>query len=127
MKSHELMLISVYPEMLEDIQAVCQTMHIEPTILQWEIAQQGLLDKLNPVSYTHLLSCHSPRHSLCVVRRSSPGSGCSSGLEGKEPVSSVPGRMCHGISAGTVSVNKTVSHPRTPTATIRLLPLPVCP
>ena len=36
MKSHELMLISVYPEMLEDIQAVCQTMHIEPTILQWE-------------------------------------------------------------------------------------------
>ena len=52
MKSHELMLISVYPEMLEDIQAVCQTMHIEPTILQWEIAQQGLLDK--PVSYTHL-------------------------------------------------------------------------
>ena len=47
MKSHELMLISVYPEMLEDIQAVCQTMHIEPTILQWEIAQQGLLDKLN--------------------------------------------------------------------------------
>ena len=44
MKSHELMLISVYPEMLEDIQAVCQTMHIEPTILQWEIAQQGLLD-----------------------------------------------------------------------------------
>ena len=30
MKSHELMLISVYPEMLEDIQAVC------------------------PVSYTHL-------------------------------------------------------------------------
>ena len=41
MKSHELMLISVYPEMLEDIQAVCQTMHIEPTILQWEIAQQG--------------------------------------------------------------------------------------
>ena len=54
MKSHELMLISVYPEMLEDIQAVCQTMHIEPTILQWEIAQQGLLDKLNPVSYTHL-------------------------------------------------------------------------
>ena len=45
MKSHELMLISVYPEMLEDIQAVSQTMHIEPTILQWEIAQQGLLDK----------------------------------------------------------------------------------
>ncbi len=55
------------------------------------------------------------------------GSGCSSGLEGKEPVPGVPGRMCHGISAGTVSVNKTVSHPRTPTATIRLLPLPVCP
>ena len=49
MKSHELMLISVYPEMLEDIQAVCQTMHIEPTILQWEIAQQGLLDKLNQI------------------------------------------------------------------------------
>ena len=50
MKSHELMLISVYPEMLEDIQAVCQTMHIEPTILQWEIAQQGLLDKLNDMA-----------------------------------------------------------------------------
>ena len=48
-------------------------------------------------------------------------------VAGKEPVPGVPGRMCHGISAGTVSVNKTVSHPRTPTATIRLLPLPVCP
>ena len=60
----------------------------------------------------------------CVVRRSSPGSGCSSGLEGKEPVPGVPGRMCHGGSAGTVSVNKTISHPRTPTATIRLCPCP---
>ncbi|MFR2692210.1 MAG: hypothetical protein ACLTBV_15275 [Enterocloster bolteae] len=56
MKSHELMLISVYPEMLEDIQAVCQTMHIEPTILQWEIAQQGLLDKLNQMFW----NCLSP-------------------------------------------------------------------
>ena len=48
-------------------------------------------------------------------------------LAWKEPVPGVPGRMCHGISAGTVSVNKTISHPRTPTATIRLLPLPACP
>ena len=44
-----------------------------------------VLSLLRPLRHPvrHDLSCHSPRHSLCVVRRSSPGSGCSSGLEGK--------------------------------------------
>ena len=47
MHSHELMMISVYPEMLEDIQAVCDSLNIHPIILQREIARQELIDELN--------------------------------------------------------------------------------
>ena len=74
MKSHELMLISVYPEMLEDIQAVCQTMHIEPTILQWEIAQQGLLDKLNQ------MFLELPKPDVIISRGATAGMIMTSGL-----------------------------------------------
>lgn len=47
MQSHELMMIAGYPEMLEDIHAVCDSLNIRPTILQWEFAQQELIDTLN--------------------------------------------------------------------------------
>ena len=96
------------------------------TLIKKEIKNVYVKSFLYYVPYVTLSVMTFPA-ILCVVRRSSPVSGCYPGLEGKEPVPGVPGRMCHGISAGTVSVNKTISHPRTPTATIRLLPLPACP
>ncbi len=52
MYGHELMIISAYPEMLEDIQAVCKSLNIKPTIFQWEFAQQELIDKLNEMFLT---------------------------------------------------------------------------
>jgi len=49
MTDHQLMIIAVYPGMLEDIQAVCAKLKVKPFILEWEFAQQELIDKLNEI------------------------------------------------------------------------------
>ena len=39
MYENELLIISVYPGMMNDINAVCGSLQINPTILEWEIAE----------------------------------------------------------------------------------------
>ena len=46
MYQREMMIISVYPEMTEDVKAVCAALKISPIVLEWEIAQDALIDHL---------------------------------------------------------------------------------
>ena len=42
MYENELLIISVYPGMMNDINAVCGSLQINPTILEWEICSGKL-------------------------------------------------------------------------------------
>ena len=46
MYENELLIISVYPGMMNDINAVCGSLQINPTILEWEIAENTLISHL---------------------------------------------------------------------------------
>ena len=46
MYENELLIISVYPGMMNDINAVCGSLQITPTILEWEIAENTLISHL---------------------------------------------------------------------------------
>ena len=46
MYENELLIISVYPGMMNDINAVCGSIQINPTILEWEIAENTLISHL---------------------------------------------------------------------------------
>ena len=46
MYHNELMIISVYPDMSKDIEAVCSALQINPTVISWEVAGSTLIDHL---------------------------------------------------------------------------------
>ena len=46
MYHQELMILSVYPNMTKDIEAVCTALQINPTIISWEVAGNTLIEHL---------------------------------------------------------------------------------